>query len=308
MSQWYLLRNNETHGPYEEAQVREWVQAGQMGADDMICPVGADTWQKPGDFLEFSQETLAAKAAVTPGPTAAPGYTPPAAAAPAAYAPAGAAPGSSLGAWITRGWEMVKEDMGPFIGATALLILVTLVSIGICGPPLSVGMYKMLLRKYRGETVAAGDVFQGFSYFGQAWVFALIVGGASMVLVGPLAVIMGLAGQSENGQQAMAAMQMMVQGLSNILSLGIGTITFFALPYIADDRGGAIEAIKASWETVKLEFWNILLAMFVFQLIASAGIIACCVGLLLSAPVSQACIVAAYRSRFPEKNLAWGQG
>jgi ABC-2 type transport system ATP-binding protein len=36
MSNWYLLRNGQTHGPYTEEQVRQWVQAGQIAPDEKL--------------------------------------------------------------------------------------------------------------------------------------------------------------------------------------------------------------------------------------------------------------------------------
>lgn len=109
MSQWYLLRGNQTHGPYEEAQIRQWVQAGQLGPADRLCPVGGTEWQPVSDFLEFS------------GPAASPSV--PGYAAPGdGYPPVGTQPlgpvtASGLSAWINAGWQMVSTEWGAFVGA-----------------------------------------------------------------------------------------------------------------------------------------------------------------------------------------------
>lgn len=181
------------------------------------------------------------------------------------------------------------------------MLLISLVTIGICGPPLGVGLYRMLLKRHAGQSVRAGDVFEGFRYFGVAWGFVLIIMLASMIVVGPLVLVVFLTVQRQGGEQAATSVNYLVQGVSNLLGIAIGTVTLFSMPLIADDRAGAIEALVTSWNTVKTNFWTYLLAYFIFQLISSAGMIACCVGVLFTAPLSMGCIVACYRSVFPAK-------
>ncbi len=290
MSQWYLLRGDQTHGPYEETQVRQWVQAGQIGPSDRLCPVGGTEWQPASAFLEFATAPAAPALA---GP-AAPSY-------PAAAQTLGPGTASGLSAWITKGWEMVSSEWQAFVGATLLMLLVTLVTLGICGPPLSVGLYRMLLKRHAGKPVQATDVFEGFQYFGVAWGFTLLMLLAVLIVMIPLGVIGFLVTRGQGAEQAGQAAGTLFQGLSNLLSLAVGTITLFSMPLIADDRAGAVEALVESWNTVKANFWTYLLAFFIFQLISTAGVIACGIGMLFSMPLSLACIVACYRSVFPAK-------
>jgi uncharacterized membrane protein len=196
---------------------------------------------------------------------------------------------------------MVSTEWGPFVLATLLAGLITVVSIGICGPPLGVGLYRMLLKRHAGRSVAAADVFEGFQYFGVAWGFTLMVLLASLVLVIPVMLLAFLTARHQGGQQAAASLQMLIQGVSNLFGIVVGTITLFSLPLIADDRAGAIEALVTSWNLVKANFWTYLLAYFIFQLISSAGVLACGIGVLFTAPLSMGCIVACYRSVFPAK-------
>ena len=256
-------------------------------------PVGGTEWKPASDFLEFS-------APAAPPPSA--GYAAPAGGYPAASAqPLGPSTASGLSAWINSGWQAVSTEWGAFVGAMALMLLITLVTIGICGPPLGVGLFRMLLRRHAGQPVGAGDVFEGFRYFGVAWGFVLIILLASMVVVVPLMLVVFLTVQRQGGQQAAMSVQFLVQGVSNLLGIAIGTITLFSMPLIADDRAGAIEALVTSWNTVKTNFWTYLLAYFIFQLISSAGALACGIGVRFSAPLSMGCIVACYRSVFPAK-------
>lgn len=294
MSQWYLLRGDQPHGPYEEAQIRQWIRAGQLGPTDQLCPVGGTAWRPVSDFPELFVP------AATPGATEypAPGGAPPTASA----QPLGPDTASGLSAWINTGWQMVSSEWGAFVGAMALMLLITLVTIGICGPPLVVGLLRMLLRRHAGQSVRAGDVFEGFRYFGVAWGFVLIITLASIIVVGPLMLLVFLTVQRQGGEQAATSVNLLVQGVSNLLGIAIGTVTLFSMPLIADDRAGAIEALMISWNTVKTNFWTYLLAYFIFQLISSAGMFACCIGILFSVPLSMGCIVACYRSVFPAQS------
>lgn len=68
MSNWYLLRNGETHGPYPEEQMREWVRAGQVAPDEKLNREGDPNWLSLDMIPEFAADRLAAPA-VAPPPT-----------------------------------------------------------------------------------------------------------------------------------------------------------------------------------------------------------------------------------------------
>lgn len=71
-----------------------------------------------------------------------------------------------------------------FVVAVALSV----VSCGICAPPMMIGYLRMHLRLARGDTsVEIGDVFDGFQQFIPAWILAICVGFA--VLIGTLMLI-----------------------------------------------------------------------------------------------------------------------
>ena len=277
MSQWYLLRGDQTHGPYEEEQVREWARSGQVAPTDLLCPVGGDQWQPLQAYPQFADAASAPAAA----PATQPGF------------------GSGLSAWITTAWNAVSTDAGAFIGATALLMAVSVFTLGICGPPLQIGLLRMILKKLDGQPVRAGDVFEGFSFFGAAWGLAAILAVPLLIVLAPFVVMFIITAQSGNMEQTMPMFNLIVQGFSNLYGLAVGLIALFAWPLIAERRAGAWEAISQSWAAVRTDFWTYLLAVFIFALIANVGVLLCGVGLLLSMPLQQACIVALYRSRFP---------
>ena len=62
MANWYLLRNGQAHGPYPEAQVREWVKAGQIAPDEKLNREGDANWLSLDMIPEFAADRPAAPA------------------------------------------------------------------------------------------------------------------------------------------------------------------------------------------------------------------------------------------------------
>lgn len=251
---------------------------------------------------EVFGEHAAAPPAAAP-PAQPPAYTPPAAApvTPATdLRPAYSAPpayqtpaGDGLGAWISKGWAMVTSDVWTFVLAT--LVMGLLACTVILAPPMIVGYYRMLLKKYDGKPVAVGDLFEGFQYFGAAWGAFAILMAVGLVVGGIVGAIAGKGGQGDIGPQ------LAVQGISNVFGWVLMTFTLFMFPLIADDREGAIGAITISINTALSNFLIYLVLVILCQLIMGAGAIACLVGMFFTMPVGYAAMVACYRSRFPAK-------
>jgi TM2 domain-containing membrane protein YozV len=85
MSNWYLLRNNATNGPYPEEQVREWIKTGQLLPEEQLCREGDTTWAAASMTADFAADFPAAPV-VAPGATP---FVPATVAAPGAPAAAG---------------------------------------------------------------------------------------------------------------------------------------------------------------------------------------------------------------------------
>lgn len=81
---------------------------------------------------------------------------------------------------------MASTDVGVFIGATCVVLLLSILSLGICAPPLNAGLYRMVLRKHDGHPIEVNDVFGGFRYFAVAWGFNLLVSLPMFLVLGLL--------------------------------------------------------------------------------------------------------------------------
>lgn len=133
--------------------------------------------------------------------------------------------------------------------------------------PFYLAMAMMALKLARGQTVDVNDAFSGFSRFGQ--VFGLYV------LV-QLAVYIGF---------LFCCFPMFI----------LGGLLMFAMPIMADRNIGPVEAIKESVLLLKDHWLMATLFYFVIGLCSGLGVLACCVGIIVSMPLLYVCPVLVYR-------------
>jgi hypothetical protein len=206
---------------------------------------------------------------------------------------------SGIDVWVSTGWRMVSEDFWTFAGAAALAGFLCLFIVP--APPLIVGLNRMLLRKYDGHAVSVGDIFQGFAYFGSAWGYALIPAVPWFLLILLANMVTGGNGLQSGETNALSVTSMILLGTAELALLFAGPFLMIGFAFIADDRGGPVEALAASWDAAKANFINYLLALLVFQLMVLIGYCLCLIGLLFTVPLAHGGVVAMYRSRFPTR-------
>ena len=119
------------------------------------------------------------------------------------------------------------------------------------------GLYSAAFKQLRGEQIAVGDLFSGGRYFSRM-IGALVLIGIASGIGGMLCLIPGL----------------IVYGLA-----------FLTVPMIVEGGMGTIDAIKASVEVTKKDWLMFTLFALALGLIASAGGIACGVGVLATYPL-----------------------
>jgi len=321
---WYYRLGEQTLGPVPWTEIEALMTDTLDGPDLLVARGGDQTWRPAQDILS-EQPELASGAEpervgwVTepeaPGAPAAPetaGWAveeggpvsaepaPLTVQRPAVLMESGLPREPGLGAWISQAWEVVTGSLGAFIGAMLLAGLVTIVSLGICAPALQAGLVLMMIKRFRGEEVSATTVFEGFEYFLPAWGLALLAVGIALVLNAPL-MIPTLILQFQDGNQTLLGILNLVGNVwGQVVSLGMGAALFYALILIVDRNLGTIAAVQTSWETTKTNFLSYVGIILVLQLIAGLGVIACIVGVLVTAPLAPAAQVAAYRYHFRE--------
>lgn len=303
-----VIRQQLLSSGWSDADVNDYLPTAWQQAEAMAAPAPPPA-QPPAVEPVYAPPVAEAKPeapAYTPPPVVAtpPAYPPTAQPGygglpqqPPTYAAAAEPPAYGIGAWFQRGWAMFSSDAGTMIGAFLVTVLLGIITVGILMPPLLVGFTRMLLKKYDGQPIAFNDIFEGLRFFWSAWGVVAIMVLANMVIAGPIGALTG--GGRPSPGEAMSAGMAVGQGLTTIWGWVVGTFFLFALPFVADGRGGAIEAVTASFKTALSDFGIYFVMSILTQVAAAVGVILCFVGILASAPWAQATLVSVYRSRFP---------
>lgn len=240
-------------------------------------------------------------------------------------------PGSiDAGACISNGWNLIKPNYWLYFGIVALMVVAGIVL--SCIPflpillqvfvmtPLTVGIFAALFREMRQEPIDFGMFFNGFNKFVPAMVIGAIHSVPSIILfilniVFRVASIIprlidqsGRHGRSNFVSDSDAAPLIaggvlivfaVVFIVFMIFSIAWGITFFFAIPVLADNDIGAIDAIKlgarAGWSNVG----GIVLLIIIEIGIGLIGALAICVGLLFVIPLLYAANAFAYRQVFP---------
>ncbi len=192
-----------------------------------------------------------------------------------------------IGRAISRGIDLVRDNVGPLVGGT---LLVFLVSFGLAIVPvigwfadalvssvMGGGLFYMFLRRIRGEPVTAGDVFAGFSI---AFANLLLCGVVSQILVGLGVILCVLPG----------------------IYLAVGYA--FALPLVIDRKLEFWTAMEVSRRVVHPQWFSIFGLVIVAGLIGALGLLACGIGVFVTIPVATAGIAYAYEDLFPPGGAA----
>jgi uncharacterized membrane protein len=163
-----------------------------------------------------------------------------------------------IGACLQRGWDTFTANAVPLIVGMLLAGIVSVCTLGLASGPMTVGYSQMCLRAARGEAVQIGDVFNGFSMFGPAFVLMLLlivmIAVGCVVIVGPLVV----------------------------------AVLFFWAPwFMADGDTDAVSCLKRSMAFTMANLGPVLVFIIVNQIVMQLGN-AVAVGTLLTVPVATA--------------------
>ena len=172
--------------------------------------------------------------------------------------------GLDIGRALRQAARLFVKDLGPLIVAGLIACALSVLTLGILAGPLLAGLYGMVIHRVRdGRRPEVGDVFAGldrfWSYLGAAFVLVLLVGLASITVVGGFA---------------------------------LATIWLYVFPLMVDRGMSFGEALKASREMVmRGGFWEHLALVVVLFVVASVanGALA-----IIAAPFIVVAVTAAY--------------
>ena len=320
--------DGKEYGPVTAEDVSQWLAEGRLNAHSLAKAESDAEFRTLEKFPEFAALFAAA--------------------APATIGPLKTAAGISSGDYeldlvgcISRGWELVKANLGVLFVATLFYLLLEMAvgmlgNIPLVGPMLSVanfviagplmgGLFYLFIRVNRREPATVGDMFAGFRQsFGQLFLGTFIPSLMLLVCLIPVLVVLfiklapmlpqltKLAHLQPGETPDPATMSALVAALLVCLPVGLVCaipVTFlsvswkFTLPLIIDKQMDFWTAMKTSWKRVNQHWWALFGLIILTDLLNLAGLCACCVGLLITIPVGFAALMIAYETLFgAEKN------
>ena len=204
-----------------------------------------------------------------------------------------------IGRWLTAGWSIIQGDLFTFGIATLLVYVLGSVTCGIALGPLWCGLYIMCYRKMTYGYVAVENLFDGFRRFLWSFLATFLIAaayyGGSTILQIPLWVMSAIA--PDNPLVPLAYM-VVLYPVSFALSAFLFGATFFTMPHIAARNANPVEAIQASWEVVRRNLLMFCLTGLLFGIIGQFGMLALCIGILVTTPLAVAANAQAYADHY----------
>ncbi|HTB82532.1 MAG TPA: DUF975 family protein [Candidatus Sulfotelmatobacter sp.] len=334
MANYYIIGGDgKEYGPITEADIRLWIAEGRLNAQTSTRTDADTNWRPLGAFPEFAALPQTPPT-IAPPPSASGNFS--AGATSTDYLNRDYE--IDLGGCISRGWDLVKGNFSVFFVGALVYFLIEgaiggLSNIPLVGPvfsianfvisgPLMAGLYWMFLRGVRNEPAEVGDIFEGFKRsFGQLFLAVLVQSIFLGLCLMPYLVVLGLKfvrsgihfdphaiqGDPAAAQEFMKNIMGMLFGTLPVLlvcaipAMYLATSWKFTLPLILDKRMDFWTAMKTSFKMVNRHWWQIFGLIVLVGLLNVGGVIACCIGLLLTAPIGYAAEMFAYETIFGER-------
>ena len=189
-----------------------------------------------------------------------------------------------IGSVLNRAFELYKQNLATLLIVTLLGGIISVASVGVLAGPMYAGLIVValgLLDK-KQPAPAIGDLFKGFEYFVPSLIFCIL-----------MFVVMFV------GQFILAFIPLIGWLLRMALNFAVPTFVMFTMFNIVDRKMEISAAIQASLDVVKGNFWIFLGLYIVASVIAGLGVIACGIGLVVTAPMALAMFTVAYRDLYP---------
>lgn len=273
--------DGKEYGPVSSEQLKGWIAAGRANGQTKVRREGSTEWILLAECAEFAADLagpppVARPAAVAPAPAAAAGPVDPAAYAADLIA---RAPQLDIFGTIGRSWELLKANLWPLVGGTAVVMIaqaaINMVPLlGLIGSMLLSGvflggLYFYYLRFLRGEAPQFGDVFAGFSL---ALVPLMLGGLVSSLLTG------------------VGVMLLILPGIY------LAVAWAFTALLIIDKKLDFWPAMEISRRVITAQWWRMFGLMIVAGILGALGAIVLLVGLFFTIPIAFGSVVIAYET------------
>jgi uncharacterized membrane protein len=323
--------DQKEYGPVTADEVRQWIAESRLSEKSFVKAESDAEFRALEKFPEFA-DAFAPKA---PAPGVPPAF-------------AGSAGGSTIsereyeldiGGCISRGWELVKNNMGLLFVGTLVYLLIegaigavaqipiigALASIAnfVISGPLMGGVFYLFLRAIRGEPAEIGDIFSGFRRaFAHLFLGTLVQSLLILLCLLPFIImlivkIIPLTGHLQHLQpgtppdhDTIVALESVILSTLPVLLVCAIPATYlavcwkFTLPLIVDRQIDFWTAMGTSRRMVKKHWWLVFGLVILISLLNLAGVCLCCVGVLFTFPVGIAALMFAYETIFSEGQAA----
>jgi hypothetical protein len=216
--------------------------------------------------------------------------------------------------YLRSGWEIFKKYPGPFIGFTAILGVVLALEnipylgkilIFVLGAPLGVGPMIVAAKLAQGQPVQFADFFSGYHFFKQLVFRDLTIYGVMIITALPWVIPLSLLSIRSRGMTMMAGWQISMMVLAGLVGLiwflliiYLTVCWVFSSLFILDRRLSFWEAMEASRQAVKNQWFPFFLFLLALALINLGGCLALMVGLLVTWPFTLCALAAAFTDIF----------
>ncbi len=261
--------DQKEYGPVSFEQLKQWIAQGRANASTTARADGSTEWKPLSAFPEFTAIFNGTDSSVPPvfgavnheqvaNEILQRDYT------------------LDVGHCLGRAWDLMLKDFWPIIGVSALLLIIlagtSAVYVGlILTGPLMGGLMLYYLKKIRGERARLEDAFSGFTVA----FLQLFLG----YLVSTLLTAVGFAFCLLPGIYLIVAWQ-------------------FTLVLIIDRRMEFWPAMELSRKVISKHWWNFFGFLIVMVLVDILGVLACCIGVFVTLPLTMIALMYAYEDIF----------
>jgi hypothetical protein len=291
--------DQKQYGPISGEQIRQWISEGRVNGQTIACAEGSEEWKPIAEFPEFGFTANPPTFGSTPNT------------APLTEEEILARDYSlDIADCVAKSWAIVKGDFWPIVGitflvclsmnginqliglisrpsfnamietqqfsasATALFLGTTIITMPIASVFMG-GLFRYYLKLIRGQEATIADAFSGFTDgCAQLAILGLVQG--ILVFIGVL--------------------------LCFIPGIYLAVAWYFSTFLIVDRGMNFWSAMELSRKMVSKHWFMVFGIVLVMGLLAAAGLIACCVGIIVSMPVAFIALTIVYETIFGRKN------
>jgi len=188
-----------------------------------------------------------------------------------------------FGEWMENGFNLYKNNFVILVLASLVAGVLSVVTLFVLAGPMFAGflLITMALFDKQEPKPEVGDLFKGFNFFLNSFLF-IFVWGIALVIVSFLLSLVPCIGQ-------LAAL---------FVVYATQAFLMFGLFLIVDKNMEFWPASMESVNKVKTNFWPFLALSIVSSIIGSIGAIACGIGVVVTAPIQACILTVAYRDVF----------